>query len=139
MNYLNYLQDGYTCVVLKGNDTVYSSKYIGIRPILELADSKTDVSGCIAIDKIVGRAAALLYIFLGISEVYSEVMSNGAKAMLDEVGIKNSARTLTERIINRTGDGLCPMEQAVIGISEPSEAFIAVRKRLYELREANNG
>ncbi len=137
MNYLDHLKNGYTCVILKQGEVVYSSKHIGIRPVLLLAYSKTDVSGCVAVDKIVGRAAALIYAYLGMSEVIAHVMSKGAKEVLDKHGIKNSAVTVCESIINRTGDGICPMEQAVMGISEPREALDAVRKKVEELKEGN--
>ena len=46
------------------------------------------------------------------------------------------ARTIAEHIVNRRGDGLCPMEIAASGITDPTEALAAVRKTVAALRAA---
>lgn len=43
---------------------------------------KTNVKGCCAADKIVGKAAALLYVGLGVREVYASVMSRRGEETL---------------------------------------------------------
>ncbi len=138
MSKLSYLENGATCVILNGESIVYSSTETGIRPVFALAEDKTDVSGCVAIDKIVGRAAAFIYAYLGVSEVHAYVMSEGAKEIFRKYGILSSSEILTERIINRRGDDICPMEKAVLGINEPSDALNAVRKKITELRGMKN-
>ena len=37
---------------------------------------------------------------------------------------------MTEHIVNRTGTGLCPMENAVKDIDEPKKAYHEVKKTL---------
>ena len=41
---------------------------------------------------------------------------------------------LTNMIINRAGDGPCPMEQTVAQIEDPNEAFEAIKQTLKRLR-----
>ena len=40
-------------------------------------------------------------------------------------------------IINRNGDGVCPMEQATAQISDPPAAFEAIKQRLAQLGASN--
>ncbi len=74
---------GFNLVLISGN-RVFESKERGIRALLSLAKSGEDWSGASAADKIVGKASAMLYSLLGVSEVYAEVMSLPAKAMLEK-------------------------------------------------------
>lgn len=98
------------------------------------AIKKKDLSnGCVA-DKIVGKAAALLFVYLGVKCVYADVMSEGAELVFKEFGIEYSFGTKTKNIINRKGDGLCPMENAVINIGTPEKALLAVNDTLQKLK-----
>ena len=125
-----YLEDGYTCTILQRGAPVYQSRERGVRPLLALIDAH----GCTAVDSIVGRAAALLYVYLGIAAVTADVMSVGAREVLTAHGIETAAQTTADHIINRRGDGLCPMEIATSGITDPAEALAAIRKTVAALR-----
>lgn len=127
--------DGYTCVLCKG-DTVYTSMKRGVVPVLEKLEQKTDLGGFSAADKVIGKAAAMLFHLAGITVLYGEVMSRMAEEYLKNTDISFSCGTLTEHIINRSGDGLCPMETAVADISAPEEGYIAIKNKLNELRKA---
>ena len=39
-----------------------------------------------------------------------------------------------DAIVNRAGDGPCPIESAVADIDDPQEALVAVRQKLADLR-----
>ena len=126
-------KDGYTCV-LCGGGMVHTSRQTGIRPMVEFLARGTDLRGCSAADKIVGRAAALLFALAGVAAVHGQVMSRGARQELEARGIRASWDILADEIINRAGTGRCPMEQAVEGISDPVLALEAVRRTLEELK-----
>lgn len=124
---------GASVVLCRG--TILAERYQrGVLPLLELIECDEDFSGCSAADKIVGRAAALLFVRLGVRAVYGEVMSRGALAVLSAHGIAAEYGVLTEGIQNRAGTGSCPMELAVQGIDEPEEAYRALRRKTDELR-----
>lgn len=132
------LEDGgYTCVIVKG-DKVYTSFERGVKPLLDLIDCGEKLEGSSASDKVVGRAAAYLYTLLGVSEVYACTISETATAVFEEYGVTFSYSVLTKTIINRKGDGICPMEDAVKDCSDPNEALCAIRKRLAKLRAVQN-
>lgn len=124
---------GYTCV-LCSEDKVYTSTERGVKPLLAWIDSGTDMSGFSAADKVVGKAAAFLYVILGVKAVYAGVISESAEKVLTENGIAVEYGTLTDAIRNHAGTGFCPMETAVKSISEPYAALEAVRRKIEELK-----
>lgn len=129
---IDTLKEGqYTCVLCKG-DTMYTSTERGVKPLIDWLDRGVDVNGFFAADKVVGKAAAFLYVLLGVKEVYAHVMSEGAIHTLTENGIGTRYDVSAEHIVNRAGTGYCPMEEAVSGLTAPEEALAAVRKRLAE-------
>ncbi len=128
------LAEGCTCALCRG-DCVYTSTKRGVAPMMEWLDGSVDLRGFSAADKVVGRAVAMLFALAGAAEVYGEVMSKSAAQFLTESGIPHSFGTLTESIINRSGDGICPMEQLTTNISDPSEAYGAIGQKLIELRK----
>lgn len=124
--------EGLTCVLCK-DDMVFRSDKRGVRPLLDLLESGIDFCGFSAADKVVGNGAAHLYVLLGVSEVYAEVISMPAVKTLCKHRINIRVGTLVEAISNRQGDGICPMEEAVRGIDDPKEALKAIRMKLAEL------
>lgn len=121
--------NNYTCVLCK-NEQVYTSTERGVKPLVELVDSAENLNGFSAADKIVGKAAAMLYVLLGVKEVYAEVLSRAGADVFANYKIACEYGELTEQIINRNGDGICPMEQAVQEIDEPKEGLTALKRRL---------
>lgn len=126
---LLYGRGGYTCVLAK-RDRVYTSSERGVAPLVKYAQSRAEFCGFSAADKIVGKAAALLYVYLGVGYVYAEVMSRSAAEILNRYGIGFECGTFAENIINRRGDGVCPMEQAVADVNDPKEAFILIEDKI---------
>lgn len=126
------IEKGYTCVV-KREGQVYTSEERGVKPLLSWFDSEVDLTGFVAADKVVGKGAAMLYVLLGVRELYASVLSKPAKATLEQYGIIVCFDTCVEGIRNRAGTGPCPMEDAVKDIDTPKEALEAIRKRLAEM------
>jgi len=122
----------YTCVLCRDN-TIYTSTERGVKPLIEWLDGGIDLKGFSAADKVVGKAAAFLYVLLGVKEVYARVMSETAIQVFTENGIGYQYDVSVQNIINRTKTGLCPMEETVKEISSPSEALAAVRSKLAQL------
>lgn len=130
---------GYTLAMCKGEE-LYTSTERGVKPLVELLKESRSMSGFSAADKVVGRAAAFLYVLLGVSEVYGSAMSEGAEVLLRSQGIKSSYGCLTEKIINRAGTGICPMENAVKDIPDncPEKAFMEILRTIKELSAGKN-
>ena len=107
----------------------------GISPMMRLIAEGRDLIGYSVADVIVGKAAAMLFVKAGIREVYGEVMSEGGYAYLQEHSIPCACGTLCDKIINRRGDGICPMEQTVSGLDDPEEGYTALKERLAQMQK----
>lgn len=122
----------YTCVLCRDGSTVTDNRR-GVRPLLELLDSETDLHGYSAADKVVGKAAAFLYCLLDVQALYAGVISRPALAVLENAGITVRYGALVPAIRNRAGDGFCPMETAVWALTDPALAPQAIREALRKL------
>ena len=98
----------------------------GIAPLLELIASGKDVSGYSAADKVVGKAAAALFIKCGVKQLYAAVLSKGGAELLERHGVEYVYGTLTDAIINRAGTDACPMEKAVRNLEEIEDMYVAI-------------
>lgn len=127
------LDEGNTVCICRG-DTVISAAGRGIAPVISIIDTGADFKDASAADTIVGKAAALLFAGCGIKAVYGRVMSQSALEVLKKNGIYAEYSVLTEKIINRKGDGICPMEAAVSDVSDSAEAYRAIVETLKKLR-----
>lgn len=127
-----------TCVLCRGAAR-YSSEKTGIAPMVDFISDGVDLRGFSAADKIVGKAAALLFVLAGVAEVYAEVMSKEAAEILRQHGIPCSWGEMTERIVNRAGTGPCPMEEAVRGLTDPRAALEAIREKQRRLAGGQQG
>lgn len=117
-----------TCVLIKGNDK-YISYERGVKPLILWLENKVDLKGFSAADKVVGKATAFLYVLAGIKELYADVISREAIKVMEKAKIPVEYQTLTEYIINRAGNGPCPMESAVKDIDDEKEAYEIIKKR----------
>lgn len=119
----------YTCVLFK-ESKVFTSRERGVKPLVEWLNSKTDFRGFCAADKVVGKAAAFLYVLLGVNAVYAPVMSKSAYEILSEHGIEPLCDLSVEVIRNRSNTGLCPMEKTVMDIDDPETAFLMIKNKI---------
>lgn len=126
-------QGDYSCVFCD-RDRVLTDRRRGIAPILERIEAGESLRGMAVADKIIGKAAALLLLCGGARSVYGEVMSEPAKALLEDAGVEVSCGTLVKAIRNRTDTDICPMEKAVAALKTPSEAPAVLRAALNRLK-----
>ena len=122
------------CVLRKGI-VQYQSEKRGVAPMLGFLEQGVDLRGFSAADRVVGKATAFLFVLAGVSSVYGEVMSEEACKVLSRYGVEFQAKETVPYIINRRGDGACPMETAVREIDDPKEAYLAVKRTQKMLTE----
>ena len=129
-----YLSKGYSVCLCKDEEILLSSGK-GIAFIAFLARDGKKFVGYSVADKIVGKAASHVYVLLGVREVYGSVMTKEGLDILTKNGIVATYGTLVEKIINRSGDGICPMEMAVKDLSESHKALEAVLNKIELLKK----
>ena len=121
--------------MIKDNAIANMEQASGIAPILSLYE-KGELRDAVVVDKIIGKAAAHLLVLGGVRACYGMTISSSAVKLLRSRGISVEYDNCAEHIINRRGDGLCPMEDAVKDITNDTEAYEAIKKRLSELRQS---
>ncbi len=126
------VQKELTLVVIQG-ERVLESRERGVKPLLALLDSGEALAGAVAADKVVGKAAAFLYLLLGVRTLHAAVISRPAVRVLEAGGVALCYDTVVEGIRNRAGNGPCPMESAVIDVEDAHKALSAIRKKLAEI------
>lgn len=108
----------------------------GISPMMKFIGAGMELSGYSAADVIVGKAAAMLFVKAGVVSVHGSTMSEAGKAYLESHGVACTWDTLTERIKNRAGTDICPMEKAVAEISDAEAGYAALKRRIEEMKRS---
>ena len=107
-------------VIKEGKTEVYDGR--GIKPLVDYVRNK-DFERAYAGDKVIGKAAALLFVYGGAKYVYTPLISKPAVEVFKKHSVKYSADRVVDNIKNRKGDDLCPMEKKVSSIDGPEEAY----------------
>ena len=128
------IDGGYTCVILT-DDGEYTSFERGVKPLIECLESERSFAGAVAADKCVGAGAAHLYVLLGVSALWANLISDSALEVLERAGIEACYGQRVPYIINRKGDGMCPIESAVSGAKTSEEAYDLIKAALKRLEK----
>ena len=129
------IDSGKAAVVAKGGVIVLELEGRGVSPILERLDADPCAfEGAVVMDRIVGRAAAAIYIMGKVREVVAPVMSEGALKLLSDHGVKASADRIVPYIVNRRKTGMCPMDEATFSLENPEEIVLRLRQIVEKAR-----
>ncbi len=127
---------GYSCVVVKDNKVLHAVMGEGIHPIIKLYNEHPeDMKDAYVADKIIGRAAAIVYILAGIKEIYCHVISEPGIEILEKHGIAHSQFRTVPRIDNRTKTDMCPMEKASFASENVEEAYKSILSFIESVRK----
>lgn len=117
------------------DEEVFTSQKQGIAPIMELLETnKKMLEGAYIADKVIGKAAALLLVKGGIKELYADIISEHALSVLKEKQIIVTYGALVPFIKNRRKDGMCPMEETVLEIESPEDAYIKLKEKIKSMQ-----
>ena len=106
----------------------------GIAPLLGLFDEAPALFvHAAAADKIIGKAAAMIFVQAGVVAVYGKLMSEAGRDYLLAHGVRVAYGETASRILNRAGDGLCPIETSVLEETDPAAGIACIRARLAQL------
>ena len=104
------LRSGNHSLVVAGNGIrIFDGR--GISDLYGLLTEHPDLlRGASVADKVVGKGAVALLILGGVRELFAGVISTSALGLLEDSGISLRFGRKVPYIINRKGDGLCPVE-----------------------------
>lgn len=99
----------YTLVVSNGDAYTFTQR--GVKDLYAiLENTPLLLKGASVADKVIGKAAAALMVLGGVREIYADVISSNALSILDTSDLKVSYSLAVPHIVNRAGDGWCPLE-----------------------------
>jgi len=94
----------------------------GIKPLL-IQIEKKGLKNAIAVDKVIGKAAALLMVYGKVKQVHTNIIAKDAITVFEKYKVKYSYNEVVDYIQNAKKDGLCPMEQKVLNVNSPKKAY----------------
>ena len=117
-----------TCLVLTvGGERVFSSGGSWLHPLFELErflqESRIDPGECHLYDKLIGRAAALLIVRLGIRRLTTGLLSSRGEQVLIAHGVQYQARERVDRL-------LCKTEELLCEVDDPDSAHAIILARI---------
>lgn len=120
---IEILHDGsHSLVVANGEICTFGGR--GISDLYNiLSEDPGFLQGAEVADKVVGKGAAALMIIGGISSLYADIISVPALELLHQSPIKIDFGKQVDNIINRKGDGICPVETLCIPCATAQECL----------------
>ena len=126
MSYIKILdEEELNLIIIKKRKLIFKSSKKGMVPLLEAIENLglSKLSNSIVIDKLVGKAAALIICFLKAREVQTKILSVKARDVLENYEIQHSSYTVIPKIMNKSGIDICPFEKAVSETQDPAEGY----------------
>lgn len=132
-----------TCIILKNDEVIYKSSYIGVKPLLVFLEKQVNLEKgdkLILIDKVIGRAALLLAVKCKINKIFTPVISQEALSAAEYYNIEWEAGKIVPHIINREGTGKCPIEASVTDTLaiDLDEAYVNIKGAIAKLMKNNS-
>ena len=121
-------------VIVKNGEVIFSSGSPGINSILQAIESLGDyISGASVADKVVGKAAALLFTYSRIKGAYAVTLSIEGLNVLRKNRILIEYEELVPRILDKSGKNICPFEEIVLRVESPSQAYEELKRLAEEI------
>lgn len=110
----------------------------GVIDLYELHETEPDfMKGASLADKIIGKGAAALIIIGGMHQVYADIISTPALNLLQNAGIPTSFSQEVPHIINRQGNGYCPLETLCKDFETPEDMYPIIQGFVEKIRNNN--
>lgn len=124
-----FSKDDYSFVIA-GEDKIITNKEHGLKPIIDLIETGEDFSEYAICDKITGRAAAFLYVLLGIEKVHAAKMAKLAIQILDRAEIEYSYDEMIETVLDSQMNEIDPVELSVLRSGSAVQAINDIKAAL---------
>ena len=119
---------GFALSVVRDGKRILQSKRPGISALVTAIDyDRFCLRGASAADRILGKAAAMLFVYSRVSRIFASLASRDASATLQEFGVPFESVKNVREILNRDQTSACPFESLVRDVKTPEEAFERLR------------
>ena len=135
---MEILRSGNHSLVVAGSE-IRTFDGRGIADLYRLFTLEPDfLAGASVADKVVGKGAAALMVLGGVKEVYTDVASSAALTLLRNGGVATRCDLEVPHIINRKGDGICPVEQLCLDCATAAECLPRIEQFMQQLKQQND-
>lgn len=126
-------EGGYSCVIRKEEPRTFTQR--GVADLYDLLNQDPLFLHRAQIaDKVIGKAAAALMVLGGVLEVYTDIISEPALALLQQAAVKVEYVQVVPRIQNRTQTGWCPLETICYEEESPETMYPMIRDFVEKMR-----
>ena len=123
----------FTCLIFK-DDLSFTSKERGLKPLVHIIENKIDLKGFHAVDKIIGNAAAICYVKIGIASIHSPVVSKSALETLKKHNISITYDLLVDCILNPDKTKPGPFEVLIKDAKSIDEAYALIVNKMKDMK-----
>jgi hypothetical protein len=112
-------EQGSALVIVKDGNLIFESKEKGIKPLYTaFITLGQDLEGASVVDRVTGRAAAMICVGANIGVLHTKLLSERAIQVLDQSMVEYTYDKLTPYIKNRNQTDTCPVEKLSQGITD---------------------
>jgi hypothetical protein len=121
-------QNQLTLVIVKNGRVLFETDSRRISGFMVAIDKfGKELKDASVADRVAGKALALLCVYAGVRGVYTEVLSQKAKAVFEENKVFVEWKEIVDNVLNDDKTGLCPFEKVAEDISDPNDAYGAFK------------
>lgn len=132
-------QGNLSCVVRSRQGTIHTFTQRGIADLYDLLkDGKKLLKGASIADKVVGKGAAALMIEGGVVQIYADLISESARAILLGAGVQLDYKELVHHIENRDKTDWCPLEKGCRNTDRLSEIMPIIEAFVAKIRSRSS-
>ena len=126
-----------SCVIRNGDVTrIFRER--GVKDLYRLLEEEPELlDGAFVADKVVGKGAAALMILGGVEELFADVVSRAALDLFAAAGKAVAYTVAVPHIINRAGDGICPVERLCAEAQTAKECLPLIEGFIRKMQERN--
>jgi hypothetical protein len=122
------IQKDLSLVIVKDAKVLFETDSHGIGDLLKAINQiQNQMKGSSVADRIVGRAAALLFVFSGVTSVFAVTASDGGIEVLKKNSVFCEYESRVTSVLNLKRTDVCPFEKLVAKLSSPEKAYEALK------------
>lgn len=124
-----------TCIIKRADHIVFTSEAKGVKPMIDYYDIHgASEEPLMIIDRIMGKGAVILADLIGATIIATPIISDIALECAKDKELSVYYEKVVPYIVNRDGDGRCPIETAVEDINDTRQGYTRICKVLDALR-----
>ena len=137
-NLVEVLRHGAHTLAVASGGTVRTFRRRGVADLHTLLTEEPGLlRGASVADKVTGKGAAALMMLGGVAEMHTDVISESALGLLAQSGMTVHYDLAVPHIINRRGDGMCPVETLCLGCRTAAECLPLITEFIERNKQQN--